>query len=213
MTWESIEFEILELQDQLQHAEGIQNYNETLHKIDILKASSISGEFLTIGDKAPDFMLPNAFRHDILLSEVLQKGKVVLSFFRGGWCPYCYLELRALQNHQLDIEDMGAQIIAICPERIDYCLNTMERNGITFNILSDKSSKLAKKFNLVYEADITEDDWGEIGLQYELFRGDIRYELPVPATYIIEQDMSISFAFADPDYRKRVQIPELLRYL
>lgn len=187
--------------------------NGILKTFNVLKAKTIESSFLTIGDQAPDFCLENAFGEKKNLKDYLKKGKVILSFFRGGWCPYCYLELRALQKLQKVFHKLGAQIVAISSERQDYCLNTMEKNGLRFDVLSDKGNKVAQEYNLVFKSQSDIDLWTELGLNQALSKGDVSCELPVPATYIIDEWQTVRYAYTNPDYRKRARPQDLIECL
>lgn len=200
-------------QDQLLTDINPQTLRGILQKIELLKSSAIANNFLKKGDIAPDFTLPNAVSKYFNLAELCRKGKVVLTFFRGGWCPYCYLELRQFQNLLTKFRSLGAEVIAISSERLDYCLNTMERNGLKFEVLSDKGNMVAQGYNLVYKSESEIDLWDELGLKSAITNGDISYELPVPATYIINEDMMIKYAYANPDYRKRANPQDVLSIL
>ncbi len=202
------------LQDQLLTDINPQALRGILQKIDILKSSALSHNFLAKGDAAVDFTLPNAMGKQFNLAKLCSKGKVVLTFFRGGWCPYCYVELRKFQNLLTKFRSLGAEVIAISSERPDYCLNTMERNALKFEILSDKGNKVAQEYNLVYKSESEIDLWDELGLiNTAITNGDISYELPVPATYIIDENMTIRYSYANPDYRKRVDPQDVLSIL
>ncbi len=201
------------LQDQLLADINPQTLKGILQKIEVLKSSALSNDFLVKGDTAPDFSLPNAVGKKFTLAQLCSKGKVVLTFFRGGWCPYCYVELRAYQDLLSRFRALGAEVIAVSSERPDYCLNTMERNGLQFEVLSDKGNKVAQSYNLVYKSETEIDLWDELGLKTAITNGDISYELPVPATYIIDQQRVIRYAYANPDYRKRANPQDVLNIL
>jgi peroxiredoxin len=206
----SLDKEIRKLQELLLGNINQKTYSSIVKTIELLKSSFISQNFLQAGDQAPNFILPNALGQKFELKEMVKKGKVIVSFIRGGWCPYCYLELRSLQSKLNEFNSRGATVIAISPERPDYCLNTMERNGLKFEVLSDKATKVGIDYKLVYKSSNDGDLLCELGLNEAVTRGDISYELPVPATYIIDEWMTIRYAYANPDYRTRVDPDELL---
>lgn len=206
----SLEKEIRKLQDILLGNINQKTYSSIVKTIEVLKSSYISQNFLQVGDQAPNFVLPNALGEKFELKQLVKKGKVIISFIRGGWCPYCYLELRALQKYLKQFQELGVTVIAISSERADYCLNTMERNGLQFEVLSDKANKVAQQYKLVYKSESDIDLLGELGLNEAVSRGDLSYELPVPATFIIDEWMTVRYAFTEPDYRKRAEPDELL---
>lgn len=206
----SLDKEIRKLQELLLGNINQKTYSSIVKTIELLKSSFISQNFLQPGDQAPNFILPNALGQKFELKEMVREGKVIVCFIRGGWCPYCYLDLRSIQKKFDKIRSMGANVIAISPERPDYCLNTMERNGLKFEVLSDKANKAGIDYKLVYKSDNDADLLCELGLNEAVTRGDISYELPVPATFIIDEWMTIRYAFAKPDYRTRLDPDELL---
>ncbi|NER84847.1 MAG: AhpC/TSA family protein, partial [Leptolyngbya sp. SIO1D8] len=115
-----------------------------------LEKSGIVNQALTVGDVIPQIELPNAVGDLISVPLLLGQGPVVISFYRGGWCPYCNLELRALQQVLPEIQGLGAQLVAISPETPDSSLSTQEKNGLSFQVLSDVGNQIAQAFGLVF---------------------------------------------------------------
>jgi thiol-disulfide isomerase/thioredoxin len=105
--------------------------------IEELRAAGLERNALKAGDRAPDFTLPDATGKPVKLSERLKDGPVVLKFYRGGWCPYCNLELRAYQKALPELEAVGAQLIAVSPESPDNSLSTKEKNQLAFSVVTD----------------------------------------------------------------------------
>jgi len=140
---------------------------------------------------------------------------VIVTFYRGGWCPFCNLELRAYQQMLPDIATAGASLVAISPEKPDETLSTAQKNALTFEVLSDVGQKVGRAFGLVYE--FTE----ELKRAYQGFNLDIparngapdEWALPVSATYIIDRNGSIVYAYTDADYRDRADPREVLTVL
>jgi len=161
---------------------------------------------LTIGDKVPDFKLPDATGKVVSITEELSKGPVILSFYRGGWCPYCNLELKAYQRELESIKDAGATLIAISPETPDASLSTIEKHDLEFIVLSDDHNKVAEQFDLVFKMpDYLIDIYKSSGLDVAGRNGNDDWELPKPATFVIDQTGEIIFAEVDSDYTKRVE--------
>ena len=157
------------------------------------------------GDKAPDFSLTNAKGETVHLKEVLKKGPVVLTWYRGGWCPYCNLTLNALQKELPNFKAAGATLIALTPEVPDQSLSTAEKNELDFEVLSDIDSHVAREYGIVFTltddvAKIYEEKFG-----LSAYNGNDSNELPLAATYIIGQDGTITYAFLDADYRNRAE--------
>lgn len=122
---------------------------------------------LQAGDKAPDFSLVNATGKMITLSELLEKGKVVLIFYRGSWCPYSNLQLSYYQKYLDQIHDLGAELVAISPQTHDESLNIKEKNELNFQVLSDNGNIVARKFTTVFRnADEPLNTMNELGLDF-----------------------------------------------
>jgi peroxiredoxin len=179
-----------------------------------LAASGIAQRALKAGDTAPDFRLPDARGGYVRLKDLLATGLVVLSFYRGGWCPYCNLELRALQKALPDITRLGAKLVAVSPQTPDESLSTAEKNELAFSVLSDVGSATAKSFGIAY--DLAE----ELRLIYARFghalpekNGDESWVSPIPAIYVIDRNCTIALAFVDVDYRNRLEPAEILSAL
>ncbi|MEH6940639.1 peroxiredoxin-like family protein [Bacillus sp. JJ722] len=163
------------------------------------------------GDQVPDFKLPDATGKTVSITEELSKGPVILTFYRGGWCPYCNLELKAYQREIDTIKDAGATLIAISPETPDASLSTKEKNELEFIVLSDESNKVAEKFDLVFKMpDFLIEVYKDFGLNVSGHNGNNDWELPKPASFVIDQSGKIVFAEVDSDYTKRVEPSKLI---
>jgi peroxiredoxin len=185
------------------------------HHIDQLRGGAIPRTMLNVGDQAPEIVLENAKGAVVDIGALLKKGPVILTFYRGGWCPYCNLELKAYQEILPRIIAAGAALVAISPERPDDTVSTAEKNALTFEVLSDADQKVGRAFGLVYE--FTE----ELKHAYRGFNLDIparngtlgEWALPVSATYVIDRDGSIIYAYTDADYRDRADPRDVLQVL
>lgn len=183
--------------------------------IDQLRAGAISRSMLKVGDRAPAIVLMNAKGQTVDVARLLKKGPVIVAFYRGGWCPYCNLELKAYQQILPEIAAAGASLIAISPEKPDESLSTAEKNALSFEVLSDVGQNVGRAFGLVY--DFTD----ELKSAYRGFNLDIparngtpeEWALPVSATYVIDRDGIIVYAYTDPDYRDRADPREVLAAL
>jgi len=178
-----------------------------------LVKSQIATKALTVGAQAPDFTLPNAQGKSIELQKLLANGPVVISFYRGVWCPFCNLELKALQKALPEIKALGATLVAISPQTPDNSLSTVEKNELEFEVLSDVGNLVARKFGLVFQ--LTEEVLAyqkKFDVDVANYNGDQSYELPIPATYVVK-DGKIAYAFIDPDFTKRLEPAEILTAL
>lgn len=179
-----------------------------------LVRSGIAKKSLKEGDKAPEFTLPNAVGKSVELQDLLKQGAVVISFYRGQWCPYCNLELRSLQQALPAIEEQGATLVTISPQTPDNSLSTAEKNELTFEVLSDAGNAVAKQFGLVFQlpAELRPIYEG-FGIDLQAHNGDETFELPIPATYVVAPDGTVARAFVDPDYTKRLDPEEIIAAL
>lgn len=179
-----------------------------------LAASGISARAAKAGDQAPDFVLPDTHDKCVSFSELLAKGPVVLSFYRGGWCPYCNLELRALQAALPELERLGASLVAIAPQTPDESLSTAQKNDLSFAVLSDAGSVVAKDFGIAFDlAEELRPIYKKFGHALPDKNGDQSWVLPIPATFVIDRDGAIAFAFVDIDYRNRLEPTDIISVL
>jgi peroxiredoxin len=168
-----------------------------------------------VGDQAPAIILPDARGKTFDIATLLVKGPVVVTFYRGGWCPYCNLELKAYQNALPRIVAAGASLVAISPEKPDDTVSTAEKNALTFPVLSDVGQSVGKAFGIVYTFT------NELRAAYDGFNLDIPakngmpddWSLPLSATYVIGVDGVILFADIGVDYRDRADPLEVLDIL
>ena len=169
---------------------------------------------LKVNEQAPDFILKDATGIDITLYEELKKGPVILTFYRGAWCPYCNLELRAYQEIINDIKAAGAQLIAVSPQTPDASLTLKEKHDLEYSVLSDPNGETADSYNLVFKLpDNLIETYQQLGFNLPEFNGNDSWELPVPATYIIDQSGKIRFAYVNSDYSKRAEPAEIVELL
>ncbi len=179
-----------------------------------LAASGIARRAIKAGDPAPDFRLPDARGGHVRLRELLAKGPIVVSFYRGGWCPYCNLELRALQNALPAIKRLGAELVAISPQTPDESLSTAEKNELAFPVLSDVGSVTAKAYGIAFDlAEELRPIYTRFGHALPDKNGDDSWVLPIPATYVIDTNGIVVLAFVDVDYRNRLEPAEIISAL
>ncbi|MBJ9992767.1 peroxiredoxin-like family protein [Paenibacillus sp. S28] len=168
---------------------------------------------LMVGDDAPDFTLSNQTGDPVTLSEEFAHGPVILTFYRGAWCPFCNLELRAYQRLLDRIHEAGARLLAISPQTPDHSLSMQEKNGLGYHVLSDLHNKVAEKYRLTFRlAEDVQQVYRSLGFPLDQFNGDDSWELPVPATYVIDSQGVIRYASVDPDYRTRAEPEEVVQF-
>lgn len=158
------------------------------------------------GDQIPEFQLPDATGKIISIMDKLEDGPVILTFYRGGWCPYCNLELNAYQRELRAVKESGATLIAISPETPDASLSTKEKNELEFIVLSDEKNNVAKQFDLVFSMpDYLIEVYQQSGLDVAGHNGNQDWELPKPATFVINTSGKIVFAEVNSDYTQRTE--------
>jgi peroxiredoxin len=167
------------------------------------------------GEAAPHFVLPNHNGVPVSLNELLTRGPVVISFYRGEWCPFCNLELRALQHNYSRIQELGASLVAISPQLPDGSLTVQERHLLEFPVLSDVGNRVAKSFGIVFWVpDDLLDVFEERGLHLSKVNGkDGAHELPIPATFVLRSDGTVHTAFVNADHTQRTDPDEIVRIL
>lgn len=181
--------------------------------IDAIINSDLLKNAKQVGDIAPDFVLNNALGTSVKLSDYLKKGMVILTWYRGGWCPYCNLTLHQLQLELPNFISNGANLIALTPELPDSSMNTAEKHELEFEILSDVGNVVAKKYGIVFKLtdDVSEAYNKSFGLNE--YNGDESNELPLAATYVVDTNGKIIYAFLDADYRNRAEPSEITEVL
>jgi len=187
----------------------------------ILKTSAelieqnLEARALKKGDTLPSFELADALGQKRSSDQLLKSGPMVISFYRGGWCPYCHLELRALQKALPEIKANNTTLLAISPELPNHSLTTQEKNELKFPVLSDPDNQVAKKFGLVFELDNKLVPLFKENFNWDLvaINGTQKVELPIPATYVVDREGIIQFAFVQSDYTQRAEPERILEIL
>ena len=166
------------------------------------------------GDRVPDFELPSGDGKSVRLSAVLRDGPVVIVFYRGTWCPYCNLHLSALQSWLEEIRRLGAQLVTVSPQTLDWSQSVAEQNLLQFPVLSDVGNHVARALGLVFEfSNDLRTAYKGFGVDLSEFNGDDSWTLPVPGTFIINQDGTIAKVWADVDYRRRAEPDDIVNAL
>jgi len=167
---------------------------------------------LTTGETVPDGLLTTIKGQQIKLKTLLGKKPTILIFYRGGWCPYCNAHLGRLARMAPELRDMGYQILAINPDKPESLKETLAKYRINYTLLSDRRMDVTRKFGLAYKVDretlVNMKKWGE---DLEKTTGNSLHLLPVPAAYIIDTKGVIRFAYANSDFRVRVDTDDLMK--
>jgi len=179
-----------------------EKFSVIIDDLDRVRTSGALDHALNVGQSAPDFTLPDAFGNDVSLKTLLAKGPVAISFYRGEWCPFCNIELRGLQGSLPKMRELAATLIAISPEKPDFGIVATEKNKLTFPVLSDLGNKVARQFGIVFQVGQELRDFSKNVFKNDLAlrNGDDSYELPVPATFVIDTTGIVRFAHVDVDY-------------
>ena len=172
---------------------------------DNLALKALAARALKAGAMFPAVSLPNQKGGMTDLAALVAERPVVVTFYRGGWCPYCNLELRAFQKALPRIEGMGARLVAISPETPDNSLSTAAKNALAFDVLSDSEGRLADALGIRFElSDAVRAYFIKAGHDLPARNGDDKWSLPMPATYVVERGGRVALAHVDPDYRQRL---------
>lgn len=177
-------------------------------------AEGLRDKALREGQVAPDFSLPAANGQLVTLAQLLAQGPVVLTFYRGEWCPYCNLTLRAYQKVLPEIKALGASLVAISPQTPDHSLSMTEKNDLEFAVLSDEGSKVIERYGLLFQLSPEFQKLLQgFGTELAEYNGEDSWQLPVPATFVIQPDGTVVLAFVEPDYTRRLEPARILEAL
>jgi peroxiredoxin len=179
-----------------------------------LIASGQADRALKAGDRAPKFALPDAHGQTLRSTDLIEDGPVVLTFYRGVWCPYCNMDLQAIEAAANDMRALGASLVAISPQTAPNRRKSERENALSFPILSDHGNAVAHKFGLRFRLP---DDliavYKGFGNDLTIGNGEDSWTLPMPARYVIGTDGIIAYAEVNPDYTRRPDPTELLPVL
>ena len=176
-----------------------------------LVGSGIAGKALQVGELAPDFTLLNTRGDVVSLASLLEQGPVVLNFYRGAWCPYCNLELKALNDALPEITALGANLVSISPNMIEKSAHFVAENPFGFDILSDVDNIVANQYRLVFTlADKLRPIYAQFGIDLQAFDGNERFELPMPATYVLRSNGVVAAGFVHEDYTQRMEPADII---
>jgi len=170
---------------------------------------------LSIGTIVKDFSAKDIFDNTYTLSDLLQKGNVVLIFIRGQWCPFCNKHLLKLQEQFHEIYEKGASVVVVTPEKSEFIKKTIKKTGAEFTILHDENYEIAKTFDVLFLPSKTVRLMYNVALGAKLKEShtDNSEQLPIPATFIISKDMKVKWRHFNPDYKKRSSMSDILNNL
>ena len=179
-----------------------------------LKQKCLAANILPIGAKIPEFQLQDHDGKNVSSSYLLAKGRLVLCFIRGRWCPFCVGQIEAMNLILPEIEQEGSTLVAISPQTVQQSFFMRDQHKLRFPLLSDAGNKVARQFGLTYRVpDEQRAIYQRAFVNLPFVNGDDSWELPIPATYIIDRDGTVLYASANEDYTERPEPEDIVRFL
>lgn len=179
-----------------------------------LKRRNLAANILPLGAKAPQFELQDHEGKLIRSADLLEKGRLVLCFIRGRWCPFCVGQMEAMNVIVPQIQQAGATLAAVSPQTVKQSYFMHDQHKLEFALLSDAGNKIARQFGLTYRVPAAQEAvYRRAFVNLPFTNGDDTWELPIPASYIIDRDGTILYASANEDYSERPEPTEVVHYL
>jgi peroxiredoxin len=178
--------------------------------IDVVRDLGIEESAKQVGDMAVDGELAGWDGTSVKLSDLWNEGPIVLMWYRGGWCPYCNIQLRAMQASLGEIENAGAKLVVLTPELPEKAKETADAANIEIVALHDKDSALAEQYGILFDLPEAIVPIYRDKLKLPEYNGSDKLQLPLAATYVIDKSGKITFAFLDADYKKRAEPADVL---
>jgi peroxiredoxin len=179
-----------------------------------LREGGTAQRALAVGAPAPSFKLTDHDGKAVSSAELLARGRLIICFFRGRWCPFCVGQLEAMNRILPQIRDGGASLVAVSPQTVQQSFFMAEQHRLSFPLLSDAGNHVARQFGLVYRIpDNQQAIYRRALINLPFTNGDDSWELPIPAVYVVDRDGTIHFAAVNPDYKERPEPQEILERL
>ncbi|MFZ0955551.1 MAG: peroxiredoxin-like family protein [Candidatus Sulfotelmatobacter sp.] len=179
-----------------------------------LKEKHFAASILPVGAKAPQFELPDHDGKTVSSAALLAQKRLVLCFIRGRWCPFCVGQMEAMNLIVPEIERAGATLIAISPQTVKQSFFMRDQHKLRFPLLSDAGNRVARQFGLTYRVpEFQTDVYRRAFVNLPFTNGDESWELPIPATYILDHDGTVLYASADEDYTERPEPGDIVAAL
>jgi peroxiredoxin len=179
-----------------------------------LKSRQLAANILPVGAKAPDFELQDHNGKLISSSDLLAQKRLVICFIRGRWCPFCVGQIEAMNLIQPKIEQAGATLVAVSPQTVKQSFFMHDQHKLRFPLLSDAGNRVARQFRLTYRVPQAQETvYRRAFVNLPFTNGDESWELPIPATYIVDRDGTILYASANEDYSARPEPSEIVDIL
>ena len=226
MKWRSLEesspdIEILPLREILaERKELIAKYvpaeTQAVHARAVaeLKQQRLAANILPVGAKIPEFQLPDHDGNSVSSSDLLAKGRLILCFIRGRWCPFCVGQVEAMNLILPEIKQVGTTLAAVSPQTVKQSFFMRDQHKLRFPLLSDARNHVARQFGLTYRVPEEQQAIHQRAfVNLPFVNGDDTWELPIPATYIVDRDGTVLYASANEDYMERPEPQEIVRFL
>jgi peroxiredoxin len=182
--------------------------------VDELKGRRLAAGALPVGATAPTFELADHDGKIVSSSDLLAKGRLIVCFIRGRWCPFCVGQMEAMNLVLPEIEQTGASLVAISPQTVKQSYFMHDQHKLRFQLLSDAGNKVAQAFRLTYRVPSAQEAiYRRAFVNLPLANGDESWELPMPATYILDRNGTVLYASANEDYTERAEPSEVLNFL
>ncbi len=179
-----------------------------------LKQRNLAANILRVGAKVPPFELPDHNGKMASSSDLLAKGRLVLCFIRGRWCPFCVGQMEAMNLILPQLEQAGASLVAISPQTVKQSFFMHDQHKLRFPLLCDAGNQVARQFGLTYRVPQPQEAvYRRAFVNLPFTNGDESWELPIPATYVVDQDGTVLFASANEDYTERPEPGDILSAL
>jgi len=179
-----------------------------------LKQRRLAANILPVGAKIPEFQLHNHDGKSVSSADLLAEGRLVLCFIRGRWCPFCVGQMEAMNLTLPEIERTGAMLAVISPQTVQQSYFMRDQHKLRFPLLSDAGNKVARQFGLTYRVPAEQEAvYRRAFVNLPFVNGDASWELPIPATYVVDRDGTVLHASANEDYRERPEPADIVRFL
>lgn len=188
---------------------NVDNPNKVIEKSVVTSPKNVNP--LLIGASIPDITLKTIENKDVNLLDLAKNKPTIFIFYRGGWCPYCNLQLGQLRLIEPQLVELGYQLVAISPDRVEKLQETSAKNNLNYLLLSDSSANAAINFGIAFQVDSpTVESYKQYGIDLEKFAGEKHHILPVPSVFIVDTTGKIKFQYVNPDYKTRLSSDVIL---
>lgn len=182
--------------------------------VEEFRAAKLADAALKVGDRAPEFLLPDVNGNPVSSKQLLAGGPLIVTFIRGRWCPFCCATVEGWQEHLAAVKERGASLVVISPMSSKQSDFMRDQHKLMFPVLSDSGNKVAEQFGLAYHIpEYQQELFKTVFINLPFINGDDTWTLPFPATFVIGPDRVVRYAFVDPDYTLRAEPSEVVASL